>query len=159
MRIVVQRVKHTTLKVNDKLIAEIPFGIVCYVGFTYGDENLNKCPKDIKWYANKIAHLRIFEDEEGKMNRELSQVGGEILVVPNFTLYADCSHGLRPSFIEAMKPEESAKLYTQFVLGMRNAIGEEKVKHGIFRADMQIDQHNDGPITIIIDSDNIKKRH
>lgn len=151
MKFVVQRVKHTTLTVDNKLISEIPHGLVCFVGFTQNDENV-----DMDWYVNKISGLRIFEDENQKMNLNLQQVDGEILIVPNFTLYADCSHGFRPSFIEAMRPEQATLLFDKIVSKFKQCLGD-KVKTGIFGADMQIDQHNDGPITIVIDSKDINK--
>jgi D-tyrosyl-tRNA(Tyr) deacylase len=106
------------------------------------------------WFVNKVSGLRVFEDENQKMNLNLTQVDGEIMIVPNFTLYADCSHGFRPSFINALKPDQATLLFDQIVDKFRATLGE-RVKTGVFGADMQITQLNDGPITIVIDSDQI----
>ena len=144
MKIVIQRVKHAKLEVEDKLISEINHGIVAYVGFTNGDENAS-----FDWIVNKLCGLRIFEDENGKMNLNLNQVNGEILIVPNFTLYADCSHGFRPSFINALHPTLSNPLFDKFVQQTKSTF-TGTVATGVFGADMKISQINDGPITIVI---------
>lgn len=146
MKLVVQRVKSAKLEVDNKLISEIKTGLVCFVGFKDGDQELN-----MDWYVNKLCGLRIFEDENEKMNLNLTQVDGEILLVPNFTLYADCSHGFRPSFINALNPTEATVLFDKFIEKVKKELGN-RVKTGIFGADMQITQHNDGPITIVIES-------
>lgn len=146
MKIVVQRVKNASLKVNGKLVSKIEQGIVAFVGFCDGDQNL-----DMNWFANKISGLRIFEDENGKMNLNLNQINGEILIVPNFTLYADCAHGFRPSFIKALNPNEATLLFDKFVNLVKTFLND-KVKTGIFGADMKIEQLNDGPITIVLES-------
>lgn len=146
MKLVIQRVKSAKLEVDNKLISEIKHGLVCFVGFKDGDQELN-----MDWYVNKLCGLRIFEDENEKMNLNLTQVDGEILLVPNFTLYADCSHGFRPSFINALNPTEATLLFDKFIEKVKNELGV-RVKTGIFGADMQITQHNDGPITIVIES-------
>ena len=146
MKLVIQRVKSAKLEVNNKLISEIKHGLVCFVGFKDGDQELN-----MDWYVNKLCGLRIFEDENEKMNLNLTQVDGEILLVPNFTLYADCSHGFRPSFINALNPTEATVLFDKFIEKVKKELGN-RVKTGIFGADMQITQHNDGPITIVIES-------
>lgn len=144
MKLVIQRVKFANLKVDNKEIAKIENGLVCFVGFTESDEHIN-FSKPI----NKLVGLRIFEDEFGKMNINVSKVNGQILIVPNFTLYADCSEGFRPSFIKAMTPEKAKACFNKFVEQTKNAYS--KTFSGIFGADMQINQLNDGPITIIME--------
>ena len=145
MKAVVQRVKRTTLSVDRKLISEIPFGLTVFLGITTGDTE-----KEAAYLAKKIAHLRIFEDGNGKMNLSVQDVGGEVLMVSQFTLYGDASHGNRPSFTLAARPEQAEPLYEYAV----RALAEYgiTVKKGVFGADMQISQHNDGPVTILLDS-------
>ena len=142
MRAVIQRVKHTTLSVDGRLVSEIPFGLAVYLGVKVGDTD--EMPAAM---AKKIAALRIFEDENGKMNLSVRDVGGEVLLISQFTLYGDCSHGNRPSFIAAERPERANALYeaTRDELISRGMT----VKTGIFGADMKIEQFNDGPVTII----------
>ena len=142
MKAVIQRVKHTDLSVDGKLISEIPFGFAVYLGVKAGDG------KDkAEAMAKKISKLRIFEDDNGKMNLSLSDVGGEILLISQFTLYGDCSHGNRPSFIEAERPELANALY-EYTAETLRGLGMT-VKTGVFGADMKIRQFNDGPVTII----------
>ena len=145
MKAVVQRVKRTTLSVDGALISEIPFGLTVFLGITTGDTE-----KEVAYLAKKIAHLRIFEDGNGKMNLSVQDVGGEVLMVSQFTLYGDASHGNRPSFTLAARPEQAEPLYEYAV----RALAEYgiTVKKGVFGADMQISQHNDGPVTILLDS-------
>lgn len=142
MRAVIQRVKHTTLSVDGRLVSEIPFGLAVYLGGKVGDTD--EMPAAM---AKKIAALRIFEDENGKMNLSVGDIGGEIMLISQFTLYGDCSHGNRPSFIAAERPERANALYeaTRDELISRGMT----VKTGIFGADMKIEQFNDGPVTII----------
>lgn len=142
MRAVIQRVKHTTLSVDGRLVSEIPFGLAVYLGVKVGDTE--EMPAAM---AKKIAALRIFEDENGKMNLSVGDVGGEIMLISQFTLYGDCSHGNRPSFIAAERPERANALYeaTRDELISRGMT----VKTGIFGADMKIEQFNDGSVTII----------
>ncbi len=142
MRAVIQRVKHTTLSVDGRLVSEIPFGLAVYLGVNVGDTD--EMPAAM---AKKIAALRIFEDENGKMNLSVGDVGGEIMLISQFTLYGDCSHGNRPSFIAAERPERANALYeaTRDELISRGMT----VKTGVFGADMKIEQFNDGPVTII----------
>lgn len=142
MRAVIQRVKHTTLSVDGRLVSEIPFGLAVYLGVKVGDTD--EMPAVM---AKKIAALRIFEDENGKMNLSVGDVGGEIMLISQFTLYGDCSHGNRPSFIAAERPERANALYeaTRDELISRGMT----VKTGVFGADMKIEQFNDGPVTII----------
>ncbi|MBO4939982.1 MAG: D-tyrosyl-tRNA(Tyr) deacylase [Clostridia bacterium] len=144
MRAVVQRVKNTTLSVDGELVSEIPFGLTVFLGVKTGDGE-----KEADYIAKKIANLRIFEDENGKMNLSVLDVGGEVLLVSQFTLYGDASHGNRPSFTLAERPERAEPLYEYTV----NALSQYgvTVKKGVFGADMQIDQHNDGPVTILLE--------
>ena len=144
MRAVVQRVKNTRLCVDGELISEIPFGLTVFLGVKVDDKQENA-----DYFAKKIANLRIFEDENGKMNLSVKDVGGEVLLVSQFTLYGDASHGNRPSFTLAARPEIAEPLYEYTA----DAVGryEITVKKGVFGADMQITQHNDGPVTILLE--------
>ena len=145
MRAVIQRVKSASLSVDGTLISEIGKGYAVYLGVGQGDNE-----QDEDYIAKKVALLRVFEDENGKMNKSLADVSGEILLISQFTLFGNCSHGNRPSFVEAEKPEIANKRY----LSVKNKLESYgiKVKTGVFGADMQIVQHNDGPVTILIDS-------
>lgn len=142
MKAVIQRVKNTTLKVDGKLISQIPSGLVVYLGIKCGD---TEAMCDV--LAKKIPKLRIFEDSEGKMNLSVMDVGGEILLVSQFTLYGDCSHGNRPSFSDAERPERAEKLYLYLAQKLKET--GIPVKLGVFGADMKIEQFNDGPVSII----------
>lgn len=142
MKVVIQRVKKTSLSVADKLISQIPFGLAVYIGIKVGDSE-----KQTELIAKKISALRIFEDDNGKMNLSVLDVGGEVLLISQFTLYGDATHGNRPSFIEAERPERANSLYELTANNLR-ALGVT-VKTGVFGADMKIEQYNDGPVTII----------
>ncbi len=145
MKAVVQRVKRTYLTVGDNLVSEIPFGLTVFFGVKSGD---NETQAD--YIVKKIAGLRIFEDENGKMNLSVKDVGGEILFVSQFTLYGDTTKGFRPSFTEAARPEEAEPLYEY---AYEKLLQENiPVKKGVFGADMKISQLNDGPVTILIES-------
>ena len=145
MRAIVQRVKQTSLEVDGNLVSEIPFGLTVFLGVQCGDTE-----KQAEQIAKKIANLRIFEDENGKMNLSVLQVGGEVLLVSQFTLYGDCSHGNRPSFTLAERPERAEPLY-EYAVKCVESYGVT-VKKGVFGADMQIKQHNDGPVTILLEA-------
>ena len=145
MKAVVQRVKRTTLTVDGELISEIPFGLTVFLGVKVGDTE-----KEAAYLAKKIAGLRIFEDENGKMNLSVKDVGGEVLLVSQFTLYGDASHGNRPSFTLAERPEYAEPLY-EYAVRELSSYGVT-VKKGVFGADMQIEQHNDGPVTILLEA-------
>ena len=145
MRAVVQRVKNTTLKVEGELISQIPFGLTVFLGIKTGDTE-----KEAAYLMKKISALRIFEDENGKMNLSVKDVGGEVLLVSQFTLYGDASHGNRPSFTLAERPEKAEPLY-EYAVKELSTYGIT-VKKGVFGADMQIDQHNDGPVTILLEN-------
>ncbi len=142
MKIVAQRVLGATLKVDGKLVSEIGRGLVVYFGVKVGDtpDKAEKC-------AAKIAALRVFEDDAGKMNLSVKDVSGEVLLVSQFTLYGDARKGNRPSFTEAERPERADVLYEETVEKLR-ALGVP-VQTGVFGADMKISQVNDGPVTII----------
>ena len=142
MKAVIQRVGYTTLSVENKLISEIPSGLAVYLGVKVGDTK-----EQAQAVAKRIAALRVFEDENGKMNLPIKDTGGEILLISQFTLYGDCSHGNRPSFTEAERPEKALPLY-EYVAELLRGYGI-CVKQGVFGADMQIRQQNDGPVTII----------
>ncbi len=148
MRVVVQRVKHSGCTVDSKLISSINKGFMLLIGFKNTD-TLVELEKVLK----KVSGLRIFEDENGKMNKSLKDVNGEILAISQFTLYADSKHGNRPSFTEAMEYKKANEYYDLFCDKL-NQLGFV-TKKGIFGADMKIDLINDGPVTIILDSDDL----
>ncbi|MCI8555719.1 MAG: D-tyrosyl-tRNA(Tyr) deacylase [Clostridia bacterium] len=145
MKAVVQRVLKANLKVDGKLISEIGKGMVIFFGVGKGDEK-----SSLEKMAKKLSNLRIFEDENGKMNLSVKDIGGQILLVSQFTLFADCSHGNRPSFFDAEVPERA----NEFYLEMEKLLKNENiiVKMGVFGADMKIEVLNDGPVTIMMDS-------
>ena len=145
MKLVVQRVSGAALKVEGQLISEIGKGLAVYVGIAAGDTE-----KQMDYYAEKLVKLRIFEDENGKMNLSVKDIGGEILSISQFTLLADVSHGNRPGFSGAERPERANELYEYFSEKVA-ALGVP-VKKGVFGADMKITQYNDGPVTIIYDN-------
>ena len=146
MRAVVQRVKNTKLSVGGTLISEIPFGLTVFFGVKVGDDE-----KEADYIVKKIAGLRIFEDENGKMNLSVKDVGGEVLLVSQFTLYGDASHGNRPSFTLAARPERAEPLYEY--AAKKLAEQGVAVKTGVFGADMKIEQNNDGPVTILLEAE------
>ena len=147
MRAVVQRVKNAWITVNGGEKQEMGAGLVVLFGVREGDE-----PRDTLTVAQKIAQLRIFEDAEGKMNISALDLGLDCMIVSQFTLFADTKKGRRPSFVKAAKPDVAIPIYEKF-LGEINTMGFNKVVHGEFGADMQINLTNDGPVTIIIDTD------
>lgn len=142
MKAVIQRVRHTALYVDGKLISQIPFGLAVFLGIKGGDTDAMPAAM-----AKKVAALRIFEDENGKMNRSVMDVGGEVLLISQFTLYGDCSHGNRPSFSTAERPERALELYERTAHELA-ALGVP-TKTGVFGANMKIEQFNDGPVSII----------
>ncbi len=145
MRAVVQRVLKGSVTVKGETISEIGQGLVVLLGVGQGDKE-----EDAKYLAGKIVNLRIFEDEEEKMNLSLKDKGGEVLAVSQFTLYGDCRKGRRPSFVEAAPPAEADKLYQNFVQDLKNE--GIKVSTGIFQEHMVVNIQNDGPVTIMLDS-------
>jgi D-tyrosyl-tRNA(Tyr) deacylase len=145
MKAVIQRVLRANLKVDGKLISEIGNGYVIFLGVGKGDAE-----KDGDYFIKKIPTLRICEDENGKINKNITDAKGEILLVSQFTLFADTSHGNRPSFINAEAPERANELYEYVAKGLREQ--GLIVKQGVFGGDMKIEQVNDGPFTIIMES-------
>ena len=145
MRVIVQRVNYAELTVEDELISKIGKGLIVFVGF-----DTDPSQSTIEFLANKVSNLRIFQDEDGKMNFSVKDVGGEILVVSNFTLYADCSRGTRPNFCNALVADKAIIAYEKFVDVLKGIMGE-KIKTGKFKSHMHIHQECDGPINIIID--------
>lgn len=143
MKVVVQRSKYSKVEVAGKLVNEIDKGLVLLVSFTQGDNSEN-----IKKMARKIANLRIFDDEDGVMNKSILDVGGEILSISQFTLYGDASKGNRPSYVKALNGNEAIKLYEEFNREMNSYT---LTKPGVFGAEMILSITNDGPITIIIE--------
>lgn len=144
MKAVVQRVGKTSLSVDGKLISSINFGLTVFLGVKQGD-----CEEQAEKIAYKIANLRIFEDAAGKMNLSVKDVGGEVLLVSQFTLYGDCSHGNRPSFSTAEEPVRAKALYELCAEKLRGH--GLTVRLGVFGADMKIEQFNDGPVSIILE--------
>ena len=144
MKFVIQRVKNAQVDVNNKTIGKIDNGFLVLIGITHTDT------KEIADYlVKKLVNLRIFEDENGKMNLSLKDINGSLLLVSQFTLYADCSGGNRPSFIDAAKPEIANELYEYIISECKKKI--DKVQTGIFGADMKVSLLNDGPVTIILE--------
>ena len=145
MRAVVQRVKHASVTIDGEITAKIDNGFLVLLGVHEDDSE-----KDAEYLAKKCCGMRIFEDEEEKMNLSVKDVGGSFLVVSNFTLYADCRKGNRPSFVNAARPEKAIPLYEKFVSCVReNGI---ECQTGEFGADMKVELLNDGPVTIVIES-------
>lgn len=150
MKAVLQRVANANVKVDNKIIGEINGGLMILLGVWENDTK-----EDADKLIKKIPYLRIFEDENEKMNLSCLDVNGEILVVSQFTLCADCSHGRRPSFIQSAPPKEANELYEYFVDELKKS-GISKVQTGEFGADMKVSLLNDGPVTIILDSKELK---
>jgi D-aminoacyl-tRNA deacylase len=144
MRVVLQRVSKAAVSIDARTIGEIGRGFCLLVGFTHGDTLAQ-----VDWMAEKVAGLRLFTDTAGKMNLGLDEVGGEVLVVSQFTLYGDTAKGRRPSFIDAARPDEAIPLYEHFLAALRER--GLRVAAGEFGADMQVEIHNDGPVTLILD--------
>ncbi len=145
MRAVLQRVSQARVRVGDEVTGEIGRGLLVLLGVARTDT-----PEQARWLAEKIVSLRVFEDDDGKMNRDVTEVGGGVLVVSQFTLYGDCRKGRRPSFIEAAPPETAVPLYEAFIEAVR-ALGVPTAT-GRFQAMMHVELTNDGPVTLIVDS-------
>ncbi len=145
MKVVVQRVRHASVKVDGKIVGEIGKGLILLIGIARTDSE-----EDIEFVANKCLNLRIFEDEVGKMNRSLLEVGGEILAVSQFTLLGDTRKGRRPSFVHAADPQKGKDFYDRFVERLRRS--GVKVETGIFGAMMDVELLNYGPVTLIVES-------
>ena len=148
MRLVIQRVKKASVKIEEKITGEIGEGLLIFLGIGESDT------KEIaEFYVQKLLKLRIFADEEGKTNCSILQVGGELLVVSQFTLYADCRKGNRPSFTKAKDPKEAEEIYQYFV-----SLCKKEVATGEFGADMQVSLLNDGPFTVLLGEELIEKK-
>jgi len=145
MRVVVQRVKRASVEIEEKIVGQIGRGVLVLLGIAK-DDTVN----DIQWMLDKITNLRIFENENGKLDKSLMDISGELLVVSQFTLYGDCSKGRRPSFTGAMDPKEAKNLFELFIERAREKV--EKVESGIFQASMDVSLINEGPVTLIIDN-------
>lgn len=148
MRAVVQRVKKSSVTVDSQITGKIDKGLMALIGVEEGDTE-----KDAAYIADKITGLRIFEDEEGKMNLSVKDIGGDVLAVSQFTLLGDVRKGKRPSFTAAAAPEEANELYRKVVEEIKkNGL---HVEEGVFRADMLVEIYNDGPVTILLDSNKL----
>jgi D-tyrosyl-tRNA(Tyr) deacylase len=145
MRAVVQRVSEASVSINSEMIAEIGPGMVVLFAAAHGDG-----PEQTRWMAEKLVGLRIFSDETGKMNLSLQQVGGEMLVVSQFTLYGDCRKGKRPSYTGSAPPDEAVTVYRSFIEAVAKL--NIPVREGVFGAMMHVCLINDGPVTLIVDS-------
>ena len=146
MRAVVQRCRHGRVTVGGEVVGAIDHGLVVLVGAGKGDG-----PADAAYLVDKIVGLRIFSDDDGKMNRSVVDVGGGVLLISQFTLFGDARKGRRPAFIDALEPGPAEALYQEVVAGVR-AAGVVRVATGVFRADMLVELANDGPVTILLDS-------
>lgn len=150
MKVVIQRVSRASVTVEEKVVGSIGCGFMLLIGIVKGDTEL-----EVAAMAEKISKMRIFEDENDKMNLSLADVGGEVLAISQFTLCAECRRGNRPDFFNAAPPAEANRLYELFMTEMRNK--GIKVEKGIFGAHMEVSLVNDGPVTIVLDSDDLKK--
>jgi D-tyrosyl-tRNA(Tyr) deacylase len=152
LKAVVQRVLNSSVEVDNETVGKIGKGFNVLLGVVVGDSE-----KEAELLAGKVARLRVFEDEQCKMNLSITDIGGEVLVISQFTLCADVKKGNRPSFINSAEPETAKRLYEYFIEELKKN-GIKKVEHGIFAADMQVEIHNDGPVTILLDTDIWMKR-
>ena len=148
MRIVVQRVSEAAVRVNHQITGQIGSGLLVFAGFEEADNR-----EDISWITGKVVNLRIFNDEQGVMNKSCLEVGGDILLVSQFTLHASTKKGNRPSYIRAARPEQAIPLYETLIAELSSALGKP-ISTGIFGADMKVSLLNDGPVTIWMDSKN-----
>ena len=146
MKLVIQRVIESNLTIDKKIYSSIGYGMVIFIGISVNDNE-----SFLKKIASKVSKLRIFNDEFGKMNKNINDINGEILLVSQFTLYADTKKGNRPSFIMAAKPENAIKIYNSFIKELQTHT-KTKIKTGKFGADMKINLINDGPVTIILEN-------
>lgn len=146
MRVIAQRTTSATVRIDGETVGQIGKGLMLLVGITHSDTE-----QDVQYMAKKVAHLRMFEDTEGKMNLSVLDIQGAILSISQFTLYGDCRKGNRPAFIEAARPEQAEPLYNYFNTLLHETYNLP-VEKGRFGADMKVDFINDGPVTILIDS-------
>ncbi|SHH38594.1 D-aminoacyl-tRNA deacylase [Clostridium grantii] len=145
MRAIVQRVSSSKVVVDNTVVGKIGKGLNVLLGISVEDNF-----EDVKYMKDKIVNLRIFEDQEGKLNKSLKDINGELIVISQFTLYGDCRKGRRPSFINALSGDKSEVLYNEFIHLCEDEV--DKVEKGIFGADMQVEIQNDGPVTLLIES-------
>lgn len=148
MRVVIQRVKEASVKVDEKIAGQIAGGLLILIGIEDADSD-----EDIIWLSNKMVNLRIFDDENGVMNKSVADTGGNILLISQFTLHASTKKGNRPSYIKASKPEFAVPLYEKMIAQLEKDLNK-KIETGIFGADMKVSLLNDGPVTIIMDTKN-----
>ncbi|MGB0521856.1 MAG: D-aminoacyl-tRNA deacylase [Flammeovirgaceae bacterium] len=146
MKTVIQRVSSASVQIDGKIKGEIGTGLLVLLGIGHNDND-----KDIQWLANKLINLRIFNDEQGKMNRSIQDIGGDMLLISQFTLHASTKKGNRPSYIEAARPEMAIPIYEKMIASLERLL-EKPIATGEFGADMKVSLLNDGPVTIIIDS-------
>lgn len=151
MRVVLQRSKDASVKVNNKVVGKIDFGLVLLVGFTDKDSSC-----EIDYMVDKVINLRVFDDENGVMNKSLLDVGGSILSISQFTLYGDAKKGRRPSYVKALNGNEAIKLYDEFNDKLKNK--NINVQTGIFGADMKVTFTNDGPVTLLLEKENLNEK-
>ncbi|MCB1073098.1 MAG: D-tyrosyl-tRNA(Tyr) deacylase [Chlamydiia bacterium] len=145
MRALIQRVKEAKVTVKNEVVGSIDQGILLFLGINKKDDS-----SKISWLVEKVINLRIFEDEQGKMNRSLKEVEGKLLIVSQFTLYGDCNTGRRPSFTETMPPDQAEKIYEGFIAKGKELLGERNIATGKFGAEMAVSLVNDGPVTFLI---------
>jgi len=146
MRAVIQRVNRASVKIENTVHGKIAHGMLVLLGISRGDDNT-----DLQWLAEKAVNLRIFEDQQGKMNRSLTDIDGEMLIISQFTLYGDCRKGRRPGFSSAALPEIAEPLYLQFIEEVKKR--QIRVATGLFQATMEVELVNDGPVTLLLDSE------
>ncbi len=149
MRALIQRVKRCSVSIDGSLHGAIEAGILILLGLKKGDT-----PDDARFLAEKSTQLRIFDDPDGTMNLSVQDIHGSVMVVSQFTLYGDTRKGNRPSYTDAASPPEAEELYKQFVREVRKLLGEDRVKMGVFRAMMEVELVNDGPVTVMVESKN-----
>ncbi|GAB4451344.1 MAG: D-aminoacyl-tRNA deacylase [Bacteroidia bacterium] len=147
MRVLIQRVLESKVVVENQVVGQIQKGLLVFVGIGKNDSE-----KNVEWTAQKVINMRIFSDEAGKMNKSIKDVNGDLLIVSQFTLYADAKKGNRPSFTDSALPDTAKKLYEHFILKCEEFL-EKKVQTGTFAADMKVHLINDGPVTIWLDSE------
>ena len=148
MRVVIQRVSEASVKVEGNITGEIGHGLLLFVGIEDADSQ-----EDIEWLSNKMINLRIFNDEQGVMNKSVLEIDGSILLISQFTLHASTKKGNRPSYIKASKPDLAIPMYEKMIAQLEKDLGK-KIQTGVFGADMKVQLLNDGPVTISIDSKN-----
>jgi D-tyrosyl-tRNA(Tyr) deacylase len=149
MKVVLQRTMEASVSIDQEVHGQIDFGYVIFIGIS--QEDAQDTQQKIDFLVNKLLRLRLFEDQHGKMNFSLTDIGGEILAISQFTLYADCRKGTRPSFTEAMAPSEAEAIYNQFIATLQDKYDPAKIKTGEFGAYMQVQLQNDGPVTITLE--------